>query len=306
MAALGLRYPPRMTAKRHAGGGRVLVGASSWSERTLVHDSGWYPRRSMRAAERVAHYAARLDLVEIDATHRFPPTPELCRQWVERTPPGFTVDVQAWALLTGGGAIPDSLWADLRDEVHPERRDGRRLYLSHLGEAAREECWRRFRHALEPLRAAGRLGAVVLRYPVWLRPGATGRRLLAEARSRLADLPLAAELPRRAWLEGDRCEPTLSLLEDLGIAFVCVDSDAGPPVVATTTDLAVVRFAGRGAGGGEAGTPPARRYRPDELEPWVARVGELAAAAADVHLLFANTWRDCAVADAAALAALLG
>ncbi|MFP5375745.1 MAG: DUF72 domain-containing protein, partial [Acidimicrobiia bacterium] len=122
-----------MTGKRQgAAGGRVLVGAGSWSERTLVHDSRWYPRRSMRAAERIAHYAARLPLVEIDATSRFPPTPDLARQWVARTPDGFTIDVQAWSLLTGAAALPDSLWEDLRDEVLPERRDRRRLYLGHL------------------------------------------------------------------------------------------------------------------------------------------------------------------------------
>lgn len=116
--------------------GRILVGASSWSEHTLVHESTWYPRRNMKAAERVAYYTERFPLVEIDATSRFPPTPELARQWVDRTPDGFTIDLQAWALLTGGAVLPDSLWEDLRDHVRPEVRERRRLYASHLDREA--------------------------------------------------------------------------------------------------------------------------------------------------------------------------
>lgn len=291
-------------------GPRVLVGASSWSERSLVHESGWYPRRSMKAAERIAYYAERFDLVEIDATARFPPTPELCRQWVARTPPGFTLDVQAWSLLTGAAALPDSLWEDLRGEVRPDLRDRRRLYLGHLSSAGREEVWQRFRHALDPLLAGGRLGAVVLRYPSWLKPGETARALMAEARQRLGDLRLAAELSNRRWWEGPQCEETLSFLEDLGVAVVCVDSATAPPVVATTTDLAVVRFAGRNPGNWEEpdltpGERYAYRYSPDELASWLGPVRELAGAADEVHLLFANTWRDCAVANAGELAALL-
>lgn len=289
----------------------VLVGTTSWSERTLVQHSRWYPRRSMKAAERIAYYAARFPLVEIDATSRFPPTPDLARQWVERTPPGFTLDVQAWSLLTGAAALPDSLWEDLRDEVRPELRDRRRLYLGHLTPAARTEAWARFRHALGPLRAAGRLGAVVLRYPEWLRPGQTGRSLLLEARAELPDDALAVELANHRWLEERTREETLEFLEDHDLGFVCVDPVRGVPVVAATTDLAVVRFPGRNPGNWEEpDLDPAERfayrYGADDLAPWVPLVRELAATTACVHVLFSNTFRDDAVVNAAELLELLG
>lgn len=288
----------------------VMVGASSWSERTLVHESGWYPRRSMKAAERMAYYASRLSLVEIDATERFPPTPDLSRQWVERTPPGFTIDVRAWTLLTGGAALPDSLWEDLREEIRPELRDRRRLYLSHLTAAGQEESWARFRHALAPLHRAGRLGAVMLRYPGWLQPGDTARSLMRRARAALADYPLAVELPHPRWTEGRACEETLSFLEDEHLGFVCVDAPGAPPVVATTSDLAVVRFYGRNPGNWDGpdltiAQRYAYRYSTEELARWVEPVLELADAAPNVHLLFANTFRDDAVTNAAELGALL-
>lgn len=286
------------------------MGTGSWSERTLVHESGWYPKHTMRAAERIAFYASRFPLVEIDATARFPPTPDLARQWVERTPPGFTIDVQAWTLLTGGGALPDSLWEDLREEVRPELRERRRLYLNHLTAVGRQEAWARFRHALAPLHDAGRLGAVVLRYPAWLPPGQTGRALMTEARTELPGFALAAELTHRRWLDGRTCEETLGFLEDQHLGFVCVDPREGAPVVATTSELAIVRFPGRNPGNWdepdmELGQRYAYRYTEDELTAWITPVRELAAAAAEVHILFSNCWRDDAVVNAAGLAALL-
>ncbi|MEO6121479.1 MAG: DUF72 domain-containing protein [Acidimicrobiales bacterium] len=274
--------------------GPVLVGASSWSARSLVKGSGWYPRRSMRAAERIAHYAARFRLVELDVTARFPPTPELCRQWAERTPAGFVFDLQAWSLLTGAATFPESLWADLQDEVRPEARDRRRLYASHLSADGMDEAWSRFAHALGPLRAAGRLGAVLLRYPPWLRPGSTADGLLAEARGRLAGFRLAVELPNDRWLADSQRDSTLSLLEELNLALVCVDGPDGPGVVAATSDLAVVRLGGRGAV-----YRADYRYRADELAAWVGPVRDLAAAGGGVHVLFANTQRDLAVINAA-------
>ncbi len=305
-------YPVAMADKRsHPRAGRVLVGSSSWSDRSLVHESGWYPGRSMKAAERMAYYAQRFGVVEIDATRRFPPTPQLARQWVERTPDGFTMDVQAWTLLTGDATLPDSLWEDLRDEVRPELRDRRRLYVAHLSSDARVEAWARFRHALLPLHESGRLGAVVLRYPHWLKPGNTAVALMEQARAMLPEFRLAVELRNRHWLEGGRCDETLSFLEDHGLGFVCVDSVHVPPVVASTSDLAVVRFHGRNPGDWEdpeltIAQRYAYRYSSEELAAWVPRVRELAASAEEVHVLFANAYRDLAVVNAAELAALLG
>lgn len=281
--------------------GRILCGAASWSARSLVHDSTWYPRRSMKAAERMAYYAARFPLVEIDATARFPPTPDLSRQWAERTPPGFLVDVQAWSLLTGAATLPDSLWEDLREEVRPDLRDRRRLYASHLSPDGLREAWDRFRHALMPLHEAGRLGAVVLRYPHWLKPGETGRSLLAAARRRLPDFHLVAEFGHLGWVEGDCCEETLGFLEELGLGFCCVDGEGIPAVVATTSDVAMVRFLGRNPDAWDTDY----RYTTEELARWVPKLRGLAEGADEVHVLFANTWRDLAVTNAAELQELL-
>ena len=291
-------------------GNGVKIGAASWAEASLVKESGWYPKKSMKAAERMAYYATRLPLVEIDSTYRFPPTPDVSRQWVERTPDGFTFDVRAWSLLSGQATMPASLWEDLHSEVRPEARDSRRLYAQHLTADARTEAWKRFDHALRPLHDAGRLGCVLLQTPSWLKPGDTGRGLVTEARERLPDFRLCVEFGNPKWLAGDQCEDTLQMLEDVGVAVACVDFTGYPVVTATTTDLAMVRFHGRHADpelepGIRAGWRFAHRYSTDELQEWVPRITELRETAEEVHVVMNNGWRDNAVANAEELAALL-
>ncbi|MHB8670933.1 MAG: DUF72 domain-containing protein [Acidimicrobiales bacterium] len=297
------------------GRAEVRVGTCSWADASLVKEADWYPRRSMKAAERLAYYASRFPVVEADSTYYFPPTPELAQSWVDRTPPGFRMDVKAWSLLTGHPTFPHSLWPDLVEEVRPELRDRRSLYAKHLPAEILDEAWARFRHALLPLQRAGKLGAVLLQYPRWFGPKDDNRVELVSARRHLSDLDLCVEFRNGRWLEAAECESTFELLEALGVSYVCVDEPQGfdsslPPVVAATADLAVVRFHGRNTSTWETRTASAAerfqyRYNRAELAEWVPRVVELAASAREVHVLMNNCWRDDAVVNAAELAGLL-
>jgi uncharacterized protein YecE (DUF72 family) len=291
------------------GGSTVLVGATSWADRGLVRDGRFYPRKTMTATERLGYYTTRLPLAEIATTAGFPPTPQLCQQWVERTPDGFCFDVRGWSLLTGAPTMPDSLYPDLVDQVRPSSRDRRRLYSSHLSPEALEECWARFAHALGPLARAGRLGVVILRYPSWVSPRPEAWAELVRARERLADFRVAVELSSPKWFAGAQCDDTLEWLEDHDLGFVCIDGpDSGPratpTVVAATSDIAVVRFDGRRAVVDEPWTWP-YRYDPAELAAWIPRLEELASSARQVHVLFGNGWRSDAVDNAGELLDLL-
>jgi uncharacterized protein YecE (DUF72 family) len=297
------------------GGATVRVGTCSWTDATLVNETDWYPRRRMTAAERLAYYAAHFPIVEVDSTFYFPPTPELAATWVARTPPGFVMNVKAWSLFTGHATNPQSLWPDLQSAVRPERRDRPRLYVGHLEPAAIEECWARFHHALGPLHRAGRLGAVLFQYPPWFAPSGRSRAAIAEAAARMTPYRVCVEFRNARWLAPAETERTLAHLEATGVAFVCVDEPQGfassvPPVVATTSDLAVVRLHGRNAATWErhAGTAAERfayRYSDEELAEWVPRVSELARGATEVHVLFNNCYRDYAVDNAATFMRLL-
>src|SRR3954470_10778867 len=312
------RPPERPTQLAHAieiKGSRVLVGTCSWTDRTLVNESDWYPRRSMTAAERLAYYASQFPVVEADSTYYYPPTPEMSESWVERTPDRFTMNVKAYSLLTGHPTFPQSLWPDLQSEVAAEHRDKRSLYANHLPPEAMEEAWDRFWHALMPLHSAGKLGAVLLQYPRWFTPKDANREELAAARRRLPDYDLCVEFRNGRWLADDEAGRTFEFLESEGLTYVCVDEPQGfdsslPPVVAVTTDLAVIRFHGRNAETWTAQVPSASfrfryLYSVEELIEWVPRIQELAGSAHEVHVLMNNCYRDHATVNAADISRLL-
>lgn len=306
---------PSPAAPLRLGGAEVRVGTCSWTDPTLVRQATWYPRKSMTAEDRLSFYASRFRVVEADSTYYFPPTPELAAGWAARIPPGFRMNVKAYSLLTGHPTFPHSLWPDLQAEVPAEHRDKRRLYASHLPPDVLEEVWARYHHALRPLHEAGKLGAVLLQYPRWRGPKESSHRELRAAVERLSPYRACVEFRNARWLEGDECEATFELLEEIGAAYVCVDEPQGfasslPPVLSVTCDLAVIRLHGRNQATWEASTPTAAerfryRYAVDELEEWVPKVRELAASAAEVHVLMNNCYRDDAVVNAEQMARLL-
>jgi uncharacterized protein YecE (DUF72 family) len=190
-----------------------------------------------------------------------------------------------------------------------------RVYPAKLPAELRAEIEGRFRALLEPLVAAGRLGAVVLQFPAWF---VRSRENIAEL-ERLAasfhDVPLAVEFRHVTWLAANGRDHTLDLLRRSAMSYVCVDepavAGAVPPVLAVTNPkLAIVRFHGRNsAAWSKRGASVHERfdylYSQAELTPWVASLEKLAGEAEAVHGSFNNCVRDYAVLNAKDLAVLL-
>ena len=293
----------------------ILVGSCSWTDRTLVRESDWYPRHSMSAAERLAFYASKFSVAEADSTYYYPPSPQLTAGWAERTPPTFTMDVKAYSLLTGHPARPDSLWPDLRGAVKEEFVGKRNVYLRHLSADAIDEVWARFRHALRPLATSGKLGAVLMQYPGWFTANRENRAEVAAIREHWGDLPVCVEFRSPSWLSEDRDrDRTLGLLKDLRLALVVVDAPpaSGLPTVSEVTvpDLAVVRFHGRNDDTWSRQTKTAAErfrylYSEAELAEWVPTLRRLSEAADQVHALMNNCYQDYGVRNASDLARLL-
>jgi uncharacterized protein YecE (DUF72 family) len=186
-----------------------------------------------------------------------------------------------------------------------------------------DECWERFNHALRPLAGAGKLGAVIVRFPSWFSPRPAAWEELGALTARLPGLRTAVELTNPRWYEGDACEQTLSVLEALGLCFVCRDAPGpGTPVVAATADVALVRLPGRavpgrpgpmspGAAPGQTGgsmsweLAHAYRYSDEELAGWAPAIRDLASGTSQVHIILDNCWRANAVDNAATMLCLL-
>jgi uncharacterized protein YecE (DUF72 family) len=294
--------------------GNVYYGTCGWTDRTLIESGGFYPPKLRSAEGRLRHYASEFPLVEVDATFYSPPSEENARLWAERAPPGFVFDVKAFGLLTHHAVdirrLPEAVRARLTDAT----LDKRRLYLRRAPDEIIDRVWALHVDALRPLADAGKLGCVLFQFPHWFAKTRANVEYLREIRARLP-WRIAVEFRGGGWMEGERQRRTLSLLEQLDLAYVSVDEPQGfksstPPVVACTTALAVIRLHGHNAETWEKPNVTASErfrylYSEDELRRWVGPVRELAGRTEQVHVLMNNCYRDYAVRNAKQFAALL-
>ena len=295
---------------------RILVGSCSWTDPTLIASGRFYPAGVTSAAQRLRYYAGQFPLVEVDSTYYAPPTERNSVLWVERTAPGFTFNVKAFALLTGHPARVERMPPWLRDAISPACLGKQNVYRKDLDPAAVERLWDEHQLALQPLRAAGRLGALLFQFPPWFRKNRENVAYIQELPARLPGTPLAVEFRGGGWMEGEHARSTLRLLDEAGLSYVTVDEPQGfpsstPPLVAATGELAVVRLHGRNAETWEAKSKAASDrfrylYTDAELEEWAPRVLELAETAGTVHVLFNNNFEDWGMRNARRMTQLLG
>src|SRR4029077_5176237 len=166
------------------------------------------------AEERLQYYASQFPLVEVDATYYALPAPRMAELWIERTPPHFTFDIKAHALLTGQPSETKRLPKDIRTALPEDLTSKARLYNRDLPGELSDEIWRLFREGIEPLRANGQLGSVLLQYPRWFFPSSERRTLILEEKTKLEGLPVAVEFRHNSWFNEKNAERTLRFLTD--------------------------------------------------------------------------------------------
>jgi uncharacterized protein YecE (DUF72 family) len=303
---------------RSLNGGSIRIGTASWTDPTMTARGVFYPDAADTAEERLGYYASRFPIVEVDATYYALPSARTAELWVERTPPDFTFDIKAHALMTGQPTETKRLPKELRAALPPALAGKPRIYARDLPDDLRDEVWQWFAEGLEPLREAGQLGSVLLQYPRWFFTSSENRDAIEEGigRLRAAGLTGAVEFRSASWFNEKNIERTLRFLGDRGIPLVIVDGPQGfkssvPPVVAAPSpDLAVVRFHGRRAATWEArGVATVERFRylydERELADWAPRVREIASQSKDTHVLFNNCYANYGATNAIELAGLL-
>jgi uncharacterized protein YecE (DUF72 family) len=269
----------------------------------------------MSAEERLRFYASRFALTEIDSTYYAPPSERQSRLWAERTPEGFRFDVKAYSLLTGHPTRPASLWRDLREQLPEDVAAKRNIYAKHLDPEALDEAWERFGSALDPLREAGRLGALLFQYPPWFVPRRDNRKEIEALRERLPDFRICVEFRSPMWLAEDRDrERTLRLLEEHELVLVGLDAPRASKLPRvweiTNPELLVIRFHGRSESTwSDTSRSAAERFRylysREELRELTKPLASLVLEARETHLLMNNCYRDYAVRNAAELRDLL-
>jgi uncharacterized protein YecE (DUF72 family) len=284
---------------------QILVGTASWTDKTLIESGRFYPREAKSAEARLRYYAAQFPLVEIDSTYYALPAPQTAELWAERTPRHFVFNVKAFRLFTGHPAQPSALPADLRNGLQ------RTFYYRDLGEEVRRELWRRFRLGLEPLRRAGKLGAVLLQFAPWFVFGRERLAHILECAAMLEGLQLAVEFRNKSWFGEKTRDRTLAFEREYGFAHVVVDEPQGFPSSipqvweVTSPDLALLRLHGRNRetwdkkGLKSAAERFDYLYTEAELRALAEPLKRVAGRARRTHVLFNNCHGDKAQRNAA-------
>jgi uncharacterized protein YecE (DUF72 family) len=258
----------------------IRLGTCSWADAGLL--ATWYPPSVRTPEGRLAHYAQRFDVVEVDSPFYRLPSPETTARWAERTPGGFTFHVKASGEMTG-------------------HRPGER-----------EESVRAFREAVAPLEASGKLRGVLLQYPPWLAKSREAARGILETAALLEPLVPLVEFRHASWLAPDELPTTLELCRRNGLAFVSLDAPANalPLVAEATHGVAYVRFHGRNQETWFKKTAVSSErfdwlYSREELAEWLEPLARLEREADEVYALFNNNRDDFAPRSAQLLRGLL-
>jgi uncharacterized protein YecE (DUF72 family) len=184
----------------------LCIGTSGWSYpsgRGTWNGIFYPPREKGRRVkggtkpgfDELAYYAEHFDTVEINTTFYGQPRASIARTWAERTPPGFEFSLKLYRLLTHAdkGGVP-SLDADAIDQ---------------------------YRQGIEPLAAAGKIGALLAQFPPSFKQTPESQDYLDGLLQRLAGYPVAVELRHRSWSDGFK--ETLTLLNGNNAALAQID-----------------------------------------------------------------------------------
>jgi len=241
----------------------VLLGTCGWSY--AEWEGILYPQKQAKLKQ----YASIFPTAEIDSTFYALPQEGTVLGWVRYTPRDFVFSAKLPQTITHKKAIDPArgIEADLKQ----------------------------FFEAMKPLTDAGKLACVLVQLPGFLR--FNPERL----ESFLSILPdgqdFAVEFRHESWLRDE----TFKLLEEHHVAYTVVDEPLLPPEVHVTSDIAYLRWHGRGV------KPWFNyRYTEQELEEWVPRVREVTGKAKRTLGYFNNHFHAYAPENALQMMQMLG
>ncbi len=264
----------------------VRVGPAGWS---YADWAGYvYPVRRAKGFHEARYLAEFFDTIEINTSFYQPLRPDHAAQWIDRVAanPRFVFTAKLWQRFTH----------DVRS--------------TKPGSAAAEE--REVRAGFDVLRAANRLGAVLLQFPFSFHRTAETVAYLTAVLKRFADYPLVVEVRHGSW---DSPE-TLDLLRASGASFCNIDQpiigrSLGPSAQATSA-VGYVRLHGRRYDtwfGDDAKIPSHERYNylysTEEMAPWVTRVRKVGEQARNTFVITNNHFQGKAVVNALQLISIL-
>ena len=251
----------------------ILIGPAGWSY------ADWrgrvYPDGAGSKFDTLALVAKYFDTVEINSSFYHPPTPETARSWLRRIArnPQFVFTAKL-----------------------------SRTFTHERGKATADDE-KAFREGINPLAEAGKLGAVLIQFPWSFRNDREERSYLTVLAERFKDYPLVVELRHESWNN----PRILQTLEDLGVGLCDIDqplfANSIKPSAEVTSSIGYIRLHGRNYQNWfrEEANVVERYdylYSRDELDPWVARIKEVAEKAKQTFVITNNHARGQSLVNA--------
>ena len=212
----------------------LFAGTSGFAYTAWKPD--FYPQK-LASKDFLKHYATRLNAVEINYTFRQLPKAPTLENWVNATPAGFVFACKAHQRITHFNRLRESEFTEL------------------------------FFRAIDPLRAARRLGPVLFQLPPNFKADPP---LLATFLAKLpADIRCAFEFRNASWIT----EETFQLLEKHGVALCLAESNTFEVPQVVTADFVYARLR-------------KEEYTPKDRREVAVRVREQLAHGRDVYAFF--------------------
>jgi uncharacterized protein YecE (DUF72 family) len=271
-----------------SGVAEICIGTSGWSypKGRGTWNGYFYPAGKIDELE---YYSRFFNAVEVNSSFYRPPNPGLVSNWVRKAPADFMFTVKLWQKFT-----------------HP------RMYFEATGEEAAisQEDVAIFTQGIEPLRRAGKLGALLAQFPPGFKNDRDGQQVLRAVIRTFRQYRLAVELRHRSWSD-DRS--TAKLLRESNVAWVQIDEPKFPSSISAdlpiTADLAYFRFHGRNKEmwwSGDNETRYRYLYSPEEIKELAHRIRSASVQRILTFAFFNNHWRGYAPRNAVDMKRELG
>jgi uncharacterized protein YecE (DUF72 family) len=295
---------------------RILVGTASWTDPTLIKCGRFYPKGCNSAEGRLRHYATRFPLVEVNSSYYALPSRSNSELWAERTPSDFTLNVKAFRLFTGHQTPVDALPVPVRAALGSYSK--KNIYYKDMPAELLDAMWGHFADAVQPLRAARKLGALHFQFAPWFVYSPAARDHLDEVRARLAEYTVSVEFRHGSWFSEKHRDLTIEFERERGLVNVVLDepqgftNSVGAHWDVTNRMLAVVRLHGRNTetwnikGATAASDRFNYDYSSDELDGLASSISDLAKKVLVTHVIFNNNYEDQGQRNAATLMSKLG
>jgi uncharacterized protein YecE (DUF72 family) len=295
-----------------------FVGTASWTDKTLIETTDFYPPDVKTAEDRLRFYAAQFRTVEVDSTFYAIPAERNAELWRERTPPGFIFNIKAFAWLTQHPTDASRLPKDIKSMLPEADRTSRRVKPS---KDALDRAFEMFWSSLAPLRRAdssrgGSLGMLLFQFPPYFICKSANMDYIASLPERMPGASLAIEFRHRSWTgEQKQRKETLDFLRRNGMYFVSIDAPEDksipPSFMDATGDRAYVRFHGRNreAWYGKHETAAERfkyLYAERELAEKAASLRALGARGVErAYVMFNNCYQNFGILNATTMSQML-